>query len=62
MEGTRLLAVADIQKATGLNYRRALLLVKSLRYIKIGQSYFVSYRTFLNFLNQKDAVEIESDL
>lgn len=62
MEGTRLLAVADIQKATGLNYRRALLLVKSLKYIKIGQSYFVSVRTFSNFLDQRVAVEIESDL
>lgn len=62
MEGTRLLAVADIQKATGLNYRRALLLVKSLKYIKIGQSYFVSVRTFSSFLNQRDAVEIKSEL
>lgn len=62
MQDAKLLSVNDVKNATGLNYRRALLLVKSLKYIKIGQSYFVSYRTFLNFLNQKDAVEIESDL
>lgn len=62
MADARLLSVCDIQEATGLNYRRALLLMKNLKYIKIGQAYFVSARTFSNFLNRQDTIEIQSDL
>jgi len=62
MTDARLLSVADVQEMTGLNYRRALLLVKNLKHIKIGQAYFVSMRTLSNLLNQKESVEIESDL
>ena len=62
MTDARLLSVADVQKMTGLNYRRALLLVKNLKHIKIGQAYFVSMRTLSNLLNAKESVEIESDL
>ncbi len=62
MTDARLLSVADVQEMTGLNYRRALLLVKNLKHIKIGQAYFVSMRTLSNLLNAKESVEIESDL
>ena len=62
MADARLLSVYDIQEITGLNYRRALLLMKNLKFIKIGKAYFVSARTFSNFLNQPDTIEIQSDL
>jgi len=59
---TRLLSVAEVQSETGLDYRKALLLVKAMNYLRIGQNYYVSRRNFDKFMSQDSAVEVESDL
>ncbi len=58
----KLLSVAEVQAETGLDYRKVLLLVKAMNYLRIGQNYFVSRRNFDKFMSQDSAVEIESDL
>lgn len=62
MRDTKLLTVADVQTETGLDYRKALLLVKAMNYLRIGQNYFVSRRNFDKFMSHDSAIEVESDL
>lgn len=62
MENNKLLSVSEIQAETGLKYRQALLLVKAMNFVRLGNSYFVPVRTFQNFMEQDHPVEIESDL
>ncbi len=62
MTQNKLLSVADVQAATGLGYRQALLLVKSLDYIRIGMIYYISEKKLEKVMTQTSPVEIPSDL
>ena len=54
----KLLSPYDVAELTGLNYANALLLMKSMAYIKIARRYYVSEATLNAFLTQGEAVEI----
>lgn len=58
----KLLSVADVQAETGLSYRQALLLVKSLDYIRIGMLYYIPEKKLEKVISQTSPVEIPSDL
>ena len=62
MTQNKLLSVADVQAATCLGYRQALLLVKSLDYIRIGMIYYISEKKLEKVMTQTSPVEIPSDL
>lgn len=62
MTQNKLLSVADVQAATGLGYRQALLLVKSLDYIRIGMIYYISEKKLEKVISQTSPLEIPSDL
>ena len=50
--------VADI---TGLPYAKALMLIKAMAYIQIGNRYYVSDTNLAAFLTQSCAVEITNE-
>ena len=50
--------VADI---TGLPYAKALMLIKAMAYIQIGNRYYVSDTNLAAFLSQDCAVEITNE-
>ena len=54
----KLLSPDDVAATTGLPYAKALLLVKSMAYIRIDKRYYVSEATLNAFLTQSEAVEI----
>ena len=62
MMQNKLLSVSDVQAQTGLGYRQALLLVKSLDYIRIGMIYYISEKKLEKDISQTSPLEIPSDL
>lgn len=50
--------VADI---TGLPYAKALMLIKAMAYIQIGNRYYVSDTNLTAFLSQDCAIEITNE-
>ena len=50
--------VADI---TGLPYAKALMLIKAMAYIQIGNRYYVSETSLAAFLTQSSAIEITNE-
>lgn len=54
----KLLSPQEVAEYTGLPYAKALLLIKSMPYLRIGKCYYVSEKALGAYLNQNKAVEI----
>ena len=57
----RLLSPYDVATLTGLPYAKALILIKSMAYLKLDRRYYVSEATLSAFLTQNEAVEITNE-
>ena len=51
----------EVMKRTGLNYRNALLLIKSANHIQIKNRYYISETTLRAFLNPSTPMLIEEE-
>lgn len=54
----KLLCPAEVAELTGLPYAKALMLMKGMPYIRMGNRYYVSDINLNAFLTQDTAVEI----
>ena len=57
----KLLSPYEVAELTGLPYAKALILVKSMAYIRLDRRYYVSEKTLMDFLSQEDAIEIKNE-
>ena len=58
----RMLSPYDVAEITGLPYHKALLLIKSMNHIQIGNRYYVSEETLHAFLNPSTPMLIKEEL
>jgi hypothetical protein len=56
-----MLSPYDVAEITGLPYHKALLLIKSMNHIQIGNRYYVSEDTLRAFLNPTTPMLIEEE-
>lgn len=56
----KLLSPHEVAAMTGLPYAKALILIKSMAYIRIDKRYYVSEATLNAFLTQDSAIEISN--
>ena len=57
----KILSPHEVAELTGLPYPKALVLMKSMAYIRIDRRYYVSEKTLMDFLSQEDAIEIKNE-
>ena len=57
----KLLTPKDIAELTGLGYGKALLLMKAMNYIQIGNRYYVSKENFKKFVTQDTPVMLTEE-
>ncbi len=57
----KMLTPYDVAAITGLPYAKALLLIKSMNHIQIGNRYYVSEKTLTAFLNPSTPILIEEE-
>ena len=57
----RMLSPYQVAEITGLNYAKALLLIKSANHIQINNRYYISETTLRAFLNPETPMLIEED-
>lgn len=57
----KMLTPYDVAAMTGLPYAKALLLIKSMNHIQIGNRYYVSEKTLAAFLNPSTPILIEEE-
>ena len=58
----RMLSPYDVAEITGLPYHKALLLIKSMNHIQIGNRYYVSEDTLRVFLTPSTPMFIKEEL
>ncbi len=58
----RMLSPYDVAEITGLPYHKALLLIKSMNHIQIGNRYYVSEDTLRAFLTPSTPMLIKEEL
>lgn len=58
----RMLSPYDVAEITGLPYHKALLLIKSMNHIQIGNRYYVSEDTLRVFLTPSTPMLIKEEL
>jgi hypothetical protein len=58
----RLLSPYDVAEITGLPYHKALLLIKSMNHIQIGNRYYVSEDTLRAFLTPSTPMLIKEEV
>ena len=54
----KLLTPMEVSERTSLPYAKALLVIKSLNYIQIGNRYYISEKALEDFVNTNEAVTI----
>ena len=52
----KLLTPMEVAQRTGLPYAKALLVIKSLNHIQIGNRYYISERTLEAFINTNEPI------
>ena len=57
----KLLSPYKVAEITGLPYAKALLLVKAMAYLRLGNRYYVSETSLAAFLTQSSAIEITNE-
>ena len=57
----KMLTPYDVAAMTGLSYAKALLIIKSMNHIQIGNRYYVSEKTLAAFLNPSTPILIEEE-
>ena len=57
----KLLTPNDVSQITGLNYRNALLIIKSANHIQVNNRYYISETSLRAFLNPDTPILIEED-
>ena len=57
----KLLTPYDVAQITGLNYRNALLIIKSANHIQVNNRYYISETSLRAFLNPDTPILIEED-
>ena len=57
----RMLTPYEVMEITGLNYRNALLLIKSANHIQINNRYYISETSLRAFLNPDTPMLIEEE-
>ena len=57
----RMLSPVEVAKETGLPYGKALLIVKSLNYVQIGNRYYISQKALEAFLNPETAMMLREE-
>ena len=57
----KMLTPYDVAAITGLPYAKALLLIKSMNHIQIGNRYYVNEKTLTAFLNPSTPILIEEE-
>ena len=57
----KLLSPYEVADMTGLPYAKALMLIKAMAYLRIGNRYYVSDTNLTAFLTQTCAVEITNE-
>lgn len=58
----RMLSPYDVAEITGLPYHKALLLIKSMNHIQIGNRYYVSEDTLRAFLTPSTPILIKEEI
>ena len=58
----RMLSTYDVAEITGLPYHKALLLIKSMNHIQIGNRYYVSEDTLRAFLTPSTPMLIKEEV
>ena len=57
----KLLTPYDVARITGLNYRNALLIIKSANHIQVNNRYYISETSLRAFLNPDTPILSEED-